>query len=134
MQIYCTGCGREVEARLTSGAEMYPHREDLAELPFWVHDECGSFVGTHHKTKNKTRPLGFLATPEVKKWRKIIHTILDPLWRSGKIKRTKAYAYISNRIDRTYHTGEIYTVEEGRAIYEIVRELKDKIDPGPWNK
>lgn len=134
MHIYCTGCGREVEARLTNGAEMYPHRTDLASMPFWIHDECGAFVGTHHKTKHKLKPLGFLATPEVKKWRKIIHDILDPLWRNKKIKRTKAYAYISNRIGHTYHTGEIYSVEEGKQIYEIVLELKMRIDPSPFNR
>jgi hypothetical protein len=35
MKIYCTGCKSDVEARLVDGAEVYPHREDLASLPFW---------------------------------------------------------------------------------------------------
>lgn len=134
MTIYCTGCSADVVARLTDGTEMYPHRPDLAAMPFWVHDVCGSFVGTHHKTRNKHKPLGFLASPEVKKWRKIIHATLDPLWKSGKIKRGQAYAFISHRIGHTYHTGEIYSVEEGRHIYEIVKELKNKLDPSPWDR
>lgn len=134
MKIICTGCETDVDARLTYGREMYPHRSDLASMPFWVCDECGAFVGTHWKTKDPLKPLGFLATPEVKKWRKIIHGILDPLWESRKIKRGQAYAYVSNRIGRTYHTGAIYNVEDARKIYAIVLELKNKIAPGPWNK
>ena len=111
MQIYCTGCSHDVEARLTDGYEMYKSRKDLYDLVFWVCPTCGAFVGTHSKNN---KPLGFLATPQVKVWRKNIHAILDPLWKSKKIKRGKAYAYISYRLGRTYHTAEIYSVEEGK--------------------
>ncbi len=130
-EIYCIGCDKEIEARLTTGKEMYPHRADLAEMQFWKCDTCGSFVGCH---KGSTRPLGYLASQEIKTWRKNIHMILDPLWKSKKIGRSQAYAYIGNRIGRTYHTAEIYSVEEGKQIYEIVKTLKEKLDPGPWNK
>ena len=129
--IFCTGCQREVFARLTTGKEMYPHRSDLATMPFWVCDTDRAFVGCH---KGSTTPLGFLATPEVKKWRKIIHGILDPLWQARRIKRGQAYAYISHRLGRTYHTAEIYSVEEAKQIYAIVLKLKESLDPGPCNK
>lgn len=133
--IFCTGCEIEVEARLTDGMEMYPSRPDLKLLKFYVCDICGAFVGCHKgRVDDCIRPLGFLATPEVKKWRKIIHGILDPLWHTRRIPRGKAYAYISHRLGRTYHTAEIYSVEEAKQIYEIVKTLKDRLDPGPWNK
>lgn len=134
MKIYCTGCGVAVEARLTNGAEMYPSRPDLASMPFWVCDTCGAFVGTHHKTKKKNRPLGYLATPEVKRWRMAIHQILDPLWKGKKIGRGQVYKHISARIGHSYHTAEIYSAEEGKKIYEIVKELKMQIDPSPFNR
>lgn len=130
-RIFCTGCQTEVEARLTDGKEMYPHRADLAKMLFWVCDTDRAFVGCH---RGSTRPLGFLATPEVKKWRKIIHGILDPLWEARRIPRGKAYAYISHRLGRTYHTAEIYSVKEAKEIYEIVKTLKNQLDPGPWNR
>lgn len=135
-EIWCTGCNRRAPARLTDGREMYPGRDDLAHIPFWVCEivGCGAFVGTHHKTKQKYKALGFLATPEVKKWRRIIHAVLDPLWMTGKIKRGKAYAIISDELGRHYHTAEIYSVEEAKRVYEIVRKLKDRLDPGPWNR
>ena len=55
--LYCCGCDTGTEARLTNGAEIYPHRPDLHELPFWKCDKCGNFVGCHHKTKDRTRPM-----------------------------------------------------------------------------
>lgn len=122
MRIYCCGCGEKVEARLTDGKEIYPHRNDLHGLPFWKCDNCKNFVGCHHKTKNRTQPLGCIPTPEIKIARKHIHALLDPIWQSGKIKRAKLYAEISNRIGWKYHTAQIRSVEEAREIYKIVRE------------
>ncbi len=134
MTIYCTGCEIDVEARLTSGAEMYPHRPELASLPFWIHDECGAFVGTHHKAKSGLRPLGFLATKEVKRWRMMIHQLLDPMWQNGLIKRKHAYARLSKALGHTYHTGEIYSAEEGEFVYNLVQEMRQELAPGPWNR
>lgn len=80
------------------------------------------------------RPLGFLATPEIKQWRMRIHAILDPLWKANKITRGMAYRYITDRFGRLYHTAEIYSVDEAKTVYEIVKSLKDTLDPGPWNR
>ncbi|NTG07102.1 hypothetical protein [Rhizobium rhizogenes] len=56
--LFCCGCQAEVSARLTDGKEIYPHRRDLHDLPFWKCDACKNFVGCHHKTANHTKPLG----------------------------------------------------------------------------
>lgn len=135
-EIFCTGCDAEVDARLTNGAEMYPHRPDLARRPFWICDTCGAFVGTHHKTRDHLKPLGSLATKEVKRWRMLIHRMLDPLWQEGHIERGHAYARISTALGHTYHTGEIYNVEEGEFVYQIVKAMRDELNPpkGPWNR
>lgn len=125
--IYCTGCGTDVQARLTDGGERYPHRPDLKHLPFWKCDGCGNYVGCHHKTTKPTRPLGCIATPEILHARKRIHALLDPLWMSGKIKRGQAYAYVSNRLGYPYHNGEIRSIEEARKIYRIVGALHNAL-------
>jgi hypothetical protein len=72
MKIYCTGCEKDVEARLTDGEERYPHRPDLYELPFWKCDTCKGYVGCHHKTKTPTKPLGVIG-------RRKIYTIVGEL-------------------------------------------------------
>lgn len=122
--IYCCGCQKDVEARLTDGREIYPHRSDLYGLPFWKCDTCKNFVGCHHKTKNRTRPLGCIPTAEIKNARQHIHRILDPLWKKGGWKRGKLYARIAEEMGiEEYHTAELRTVEDARQVYRIVRGL-----------
>lgn len=122
--IWCVCCDEYVSARLTNGTEIYPHRRDLAGLPFWRCDTCGNYVGCHHKTKQPTTPLGCIATPEIKDARQKIHRILDPIWRSGRMSRREAYRKVSDAMGQAdYHTAEIRTLDEARKVYRIVHEL-----------
>ncbi len=130
--IYCCGCDGFVEARLTDGSEIYPHRPDLHSLPFWKCDGCGNNVGCHHKTKDRTRPLGIIATKELKAARQHIHRILDPLWKSKRIKRGALYAEIASRLGtHEYHTAEIKSVEEAREVYRHVRNIEREMKARP---
>jgi len=123
MLIYCCKCEEKVEARLTSGMEIYPHRHDLVMLPFWKCDKCMNFVGCHHKTDNSTRPLGCIPTPEIKKARQEIHKILDPIWQSGKMSRKDVYAKLTENFNRRYHTANIRSIEEARDIYRFIKTI-----------
>lgn len=123
MKIYCCGCEADVDARLTNGAEIYPHRVDLYSLPFWKCDACRNFVGCHYKTSSRTRPLGCIPTPEIKEARKRIHKILDSIWMNGKMARKKVYALISDMIGYEYHTAEIKSLKEAEKIHAIVCEI-----------
>jgi hypothetical protein len=127
MIIYCCGCGCDVDARLTDGKEAYPHRSDLAKNPFWKCDACGNFVGCHHKTKDRTRPLGVIATQEIRTARSHIHAVLDPMHRSGLISRKKIYKRISDAIGREYHTAELRSVVDARKVYKILIELRNSL-------
>lgn len=123
MMIYCCGCGEKVEARLTDGAEIYPHRKDLCDLPFWKCDACGNYVGCHHKTENRTRPLGCIPTPEIKNARQRIHKLIDPAWQSGTINRKNLYAMIGEKMGKKYHTANIRSVDEARQVYKVAKKL-----------
>lgn len=122
-QIHCCSCGCKVDARLTDGSEIYPHRSDLHSLPFWKCDGCNNFVGCHHKTKDRTRPLGCIPTPEIKEARKHIHALIDPLWQSGLINRNQLYKKLSEGTGRRYHTANIRTIEEARDIYRKAQDI-----------
>jgi len=122
MIIYCCCCMEKVSARLTSGAEIYPHRPDLASLPFWKCDTCGNYVGCHHKTSNRTQPLGCIPTPELKNARNHIHKLLDPIWQGGKMGRRELYKAISGRLGWKYHTAKIRSVEEAREVYRVIKD------------
>lgn len=126
-EIYCCQCAEKVNARLTNGEEIYSHRPDLYNLPFWKCDICKNFVGCHHKTKNPTAPLGCIPNKEIKEARKHIHSILDPLWKSGKISRKQLYSIMSEKTGRQYHTALIRTIEEARHIYSIALNISKEM-------
>lgn len=128
MIIYCCQCEDKVDARLTDGSEIYPHRQDLYDLPFWVCDICHNYVGCHHKTTNRTAPLGNIPTPAIRGARKHIHAILDPLWKSGKVKRKQAYAWLSERLGWKYHTAKIRNIEEAREVYKLAKEYAGTLE------
>lgn len=127
MTIYCTGCEREVDARLTDGKEHYPTRPDLYAIPFWHCDNCGAWVGCHHKTEHPTRPLGYLATPQIINARKKIHRLLDPIWKSGRMQRRHIYSVIGKRLGHVYHNGEIKSLDEAKEIYKIIAEIHNEL-------
>jgi len=122
--IYCCKCEKKVEARLTDGSEIYPHRLDLWEIPFWKCDTCANYVGCHHKTTNPTNPLGNIPTPEIRKARSHIHALIDPLWKSGRFHRRNVYAMIAEKLGiKSYHTANIKSVEEAREVYRIAQDI-----------
>lgn len=124
MKIFCCTCNTKVTARLTDGKEIYPHRKDLYSLPFWKCDSCNNFVGCHHKTKNRTKPLGVIASKEIKNARIKIHEILDPIWKSKQLSRSELYRILTDELGYQYHTAEIKTIEEARNIYQIILNIK----------
>lgn len=128
MRLWCCQCQSDVDARLTSGAEVYPHRPDLNDIPRWICDACKNHVGTHHKTDDPTKPLGNIPNTEIKNARILIHTLMDPYWKSGKVKRAKMYAYLSACLGYQYHTAEIKSIGEARKVYRIVRDLLSHVD------
>lgn len=127
--LWCCGCQADVHPRLTDGREVYPHRRDLADLPFWRCDACGNHVGCHHKTKNRTQPLGCIPDAAMKKARSHIHNILDPLWKRRLIDRRHLYARLTEVLGRQYHTGELRTLDEARTIYRAVQGIARELQP-----
>lgn len=136
-KIYCCGCKKDVEARLTSGQGVYPNcKEDLQiklwHLPFWVCPICKNFVGCHHKTKDSTRPLGCIPTQEIKNARQHIHKLIDPLWQNHNEPfraRGWIYRWLAAKIGKKeYHTAEIRSVEEAREIYRHALTIKSTED------
>jgi hypothetical protein len=125
--IYCCKCGKEINARLTTGKEIYPHRNDLKKLFYWKCDICKNYVGTHKKRQDGTIPLGVIPSPEIRQARSKIHTILDPLWKNGQIKRGNLYKKLSQKIGKEYHTAEVKSIEEVNNIIDVIQEIKKEM-------
>ena len=128
-EIYCTNCERNVQARLTSGAEIYPHRPDLCDVPFWKCVSCGNYVGCHWKSTHPTKPLGVIPTPELRLARNKIHAVLDPLWKKGHIERKALYQRMGNAFGHKfqYHTAMIRSVEEAEIALKAAFQIKDEL-------
>lgn len=122
--IHCCECDGVITAYLTNGKEIYPHREDLKNIPFWKCEVCKNYVGCHHKTDNPTRPLGIIPNKELRNARQYIHAILDPLWKNKSIKRNFIYKKISEKLGWKYHTACIRNVNEARKVYSIILSIK----------
>jgi hypothetical protein len=108
--------------------EIYPHRPDLYSLPFWRCDACKNFVGCHHKTQNRTAPLGCIPTPELKNARMHLHALIDPIWQSGKMKRRAVYEAISKEVGWNYHTAKTRSVGEARAAYKAALTIAKSLE------
>lgn len=124
MNIFCCTCNKDVEAILVYGTDCYPHRKDLSSLKFYQCPVCKNFVGTH---KGTDRPLGVIASAEIKKERMKIHDIIDPLWKMQKIPRKEIYRQISSRLGYEYHTANLKTVEDCRKVYSIALDIKENL-------
>jgi predicted DNA-binding transcriptional regulator len=127
MKIYCCECQCDIEARLTNGQEVYSHRKDLYNIPFWICDACKNFVGCHYKTKSPTTPLGVISNKIMKQFKIKIHNILDPMWKTQKISRGKIYTDLSRYLGYVYHTGEIKTITEAEKIYNYLCERSKQL-------
>lgn len=111
MTLLCPYCGNPAE--LVTGADVYPHREDLHLKKFWRCSPCKAYVGCHAPNKRMglvgTEPLGRLANDPLRKAKRLAHAAFDPLWKEGQAPRSKAYGWLSQALglplDKT-HIGE----------------------------
>jgi cobyric acid synthase len=124
ISLYCCGCQANITPRLTDGEEIYKHRKDLYSLPFWKCDTCFNFVGCHHQTKDRTKPLGCIPTKEIKKIRSKLHEAFDPLWKNNNISRSGLYKKVGDAIGYEYHAASVQSVEEGEKILSVIHNLK----------
>lgn len=125
--LFCCGCNKDVNACLTDGGEIYPHRPDLHHLPFWRCDACGNFVGCHHKTANRTKPLGCIPTKELKVARQNVHAVIDPIWKSGRVSRRDLYRKLAEALGvPEYHTAELRSVEQAQLVIRAAQEFQPK--------
>ena len=120
MVIYCVECQADIEAEIVQGSTVYTSRPDLNHLKFWRCATCKNSIGCH---KGTTKPLGVIANKELKQARIKIHSIIDPIWKSGKMSRKEVYQHITRNLGYVYHTGEISSLDEARDVWRIAAEL-----------
>jgi hypothetical protein len=90
---------------LVTGREVYPYRPDLFSKLIWRCETCGAYTGCHPGT---TKRVGRLANAETRALKVAAHDAFDALWKSGRMSRTKAYAWLRKQTglpERDCHIG-----------------------------
>ena len=97
----CPYCGATSE--LKDSSMVYGKSYGLIWIcPGWP--KCDSFVGVH-KNSQQHVPLGRMANPELRKWKKLAHAHFDAYWR-GKMARSQGYAELARRMQ--LHTDDAH--------------------------
>lgn len=108
--VICNYCKKP--AVLATGADIYPHRPDLAGLKFWRCAPCSAYVGCHAAGNgygDGTRPLGRLANAKLRMAKQAAHAVIDQYWREGRLRRWEVYqrlAALMNLGKSEAHIGE----------------------------
>lgn len=92
--VECDYCGNPAEC--VTGADVYPHRPDLADKIIWECKPCEARVGCHPKT---VKPLGRLANEQLRILKMQAHSKFDPIWKMGNMKRKSAYAWLAKELE-----------------------------------
>lgn len=83
---------------------------------------CGASVGAH---KNRPKePLGILATPPMKRWKKLCHSLFDPVWKSRQISRGELYSVLACKLGipkEDCHFGH-FNEEQLKRAWQVIKE------------
>lgn len=117
---YCEQFSKRVK-----GIDIYLHRKDLKSKTFYECKRCNAYVGCH---KGTDKPLGRLANPELRYYKKLTHKHFDPLWRASdsELRRSDAYAWLAEKMDihpSKCHIG-MFDVHECIEAIRIINYLK----------
>lgn len=99
LSMKCTYCGRE--------AEWFPNKEVYGKnygssYMIWLCRSCDAYVGFHNNTRI---PKGSFANRELRATRRAAHSVIDPLWQSGKYKRKTVYIRLEEAFGEPIHVG-----------------------------
>lgn len=86
-------------------------------------DDCGAMVGCHPNTHN---PLGLMATSAIRRKRKQLHELFDPVWRENYLSRDDAYRWLGSQlnIEVECHIGNL-TKEQLIVAISLMRAHKE---------
>jgi hypothetical protein len=124
-EIICPYCKKPTE--LVNGNVIYPHRPDLAGKMFYLCRRCDAFVGCHNGTTN---PLGSPANSALRTCRKAAHDAFDWIWKSGHMRRSEAYAWLTKTLSirsEDCHIG-MFDQRKCLATIQAVREKRKSLE------
>jgi hypothetical protein len=121
----CPHCGSAV--KIVRNSEIY-NGQEYGEWP-WAYkcdgNFCDAYVGMHPFTNI---PLGTLATHAMRDARKKAKAAFQPLWESGGMKRTEAYAWLAAQLGIAVASCHIgwFDVEQCNRVVEACKAIRRK--------
>jgi len=131
----CPYCGRVAE--LVSGDELFADHPELASKSFWRCEPCKAHVGCHGlgaevrgedgsvTLSDGTLPFGTLANAALRSARSAAHDLFDPLWKSRRMGRSEAYAWLSEQLNVPFERTHIsmFDIEQCKRLMDAVEGL-----------
>ena len=96
----CPYCKRRAE--WVENKEVYGNNIGKSVM-IWLCRECDAYVGCHRNTRTS---LGTMANAATRKWRKLAHAMVDPIWRNKRLTRGQTYEYMSRYLGFDVHIGK----------------------------
>lgn len=109
MTLACPYCAQPAELMLSS-APLY---RGIDYGPVWICRPCQAWVGCHPETTN---PLGRLANAALRRAKMAAHAAFDPLFKSGRMKRGEAYAWLAKALGIEKTACHIGMMDEAQCI------------------
>lgn len=116
--LFCAQCGEDIVPIETTGKDIYPNRKDLHGLVMYKCPKCGNYGGEHATV---------IPTYTIRKYRQKIHSIIDPLWRSGIVSRAWVYREMSRGLGKDFHSGNIRSDSEAISAFMVARRLSVEV-------
>lgn len=120
--VICPYCG--LPATFRDGSIIYGLRyKDVNIYICSQYPLCDAFISCHKGTKT---PMGTMANGDTRYWRKRAHETLDPLWKSGIMKRQSAYKKIAQRlgVDTAHAHIGMFDIEQCKIAIKVAQELR----------
>lgn len=121
-------------SELVTGDVVYPHRPDLKTKFYYYCAPCQAYVGCHPGT---TASLGRLANAELRALKSKVHSLFDPLWKTGRMTRKGAYYLLAKELGLTVKKCHIGCFDEStceKAITFLTQDWSPSRRPGHGNR
>lgn len=131
IKLKCIKCDKMVDTLLVNGTTIYPHLPDLADHAYLQCPHCGNYVGADllrptdtfckwaNRHKHKVIP-----TAEFRSYRQRVHTLIDPCYQQGYMKRGQIYKRLSKATGINYHNGSLCDGEVARKALREARKIR----------
>lgn len=116
MKAYCCECKKPIECELVNGDVIYPYRPDLYHLHFYKCPLCGNYTGRYDGERV------VLPTKHIRSCRYKAHRALNKIWKD-KRKKAKYYTYMSDKLGRSFHWGEVECNEVADKALELTLDF-----------